>query len=113
MDSSDQSYSGHLGNFINPAIQCLYLLEVRVDYPEDLVIADVECKPEADPAPLEPAHPEPASIEFNVDPVAWDVEPNSTGSAGEYVGNRIEFPTASTRSGRQPCPPSYLGDYFR
>ena len=35
-----------------------------------------------------------------MDPVVGDVEPNSTGSGGEYVGNRITPPTATTRSGR-------------
>jgi hypothetical protein len=112
------------GNSINRAIQCLYPLEVRVDDPEDLDIADGEDldiadgerKPEDDPAPPEPAHvnptlPEPAFIDSDVDPVVGDVEPNGTGSGGEYVGNRITHPTATTRSGRVSRPPSYLKDY--
>ena len=113
------------GNSINRAIQCLYPLEVRVDDPEDLDIADGEDldiadgerKPEVDPAPPEPAHvnptlPEPAFIKSDVDPVVGDVEPNSTGSGGEYVGNRITPPTATTRSGRVSRLPSYLKDYY-
>jgi hypothetical protein len=101
------------GNSINRAIQCLYPLEVRVDDPEDLDFAngedlditDGEREPEDDPAPPESTHsdptlPEPAVIESDVDPVVEDVEPNSTGSSGEYVGNRITHPTATTRSGR-------------
>ena len=106
------------GNSINRAIQCLYPLEVRVDDPEDLDIADGEREPEDDPAPPEPAHanptlPEPAFIESDVDPVVEDVEPNGTGSGGEYVGNRMTHPTATTRSGRVSRPPSYLEDYSR
>jgi hypothetical protein len=114
------------GNSINREIQCLYPLEVRVDDPEDLDIADGEDldiadgerEPEDDPAPPEPAHadptlPEPAFIESDVDPVVGDVEPNGTGSGGEYVGNRITHPTATTRWGRVSRPPSYLKDYSR
>ena len=104
------------GNSINRAIQCLYPLEVRVDDPEDLDIADGEREPENDPAPPEPAHanptlPEPAFIESDVDPVVEDVEPNGTGSGGEYVGNETGIPTATTRSGRRTRPPAYLSDY--
>ena len=81
-------------------------------------IADGEWGPEDDSAPLEPAHadstlPEPAVIESDVDPVFGNVEPNSTGSGGEYVGNTMTHPTATTRSGRVSCPPSYLKDYSR
>jgi hypothetical protein len=84
----------------------------------DLDIADGEREPEVDPAPPEPAHadptlPEPAFIESDVDPVVGGVEPNSTGSGGEYVGNRRIHPTATTRSGRQSRPPSDLKDYSR
>jgi hypothetical protein len=105
------------GNYINRAIQCLYPLEVRVDDPEDLDIADEEREPEADPAPPEPAYekpalPEPASVESDVDPVVGEVKPNNTGSGGEYVGNRIGYPTATTKSSRHSRPPSYLRDYF-
>ena len=84
----------------------------------DLDIADGEREPEDDPAPPEPAHadstlPEPAFIESDVDPVVGDVKPNSTSSGGEYVGNRMTHPTATTRSGRVSRPPSYLKDYSR
>ena len=43
------------GNYINRAIQCLYLLEVRMDDPEDDAIEDLEGEPgaEADPVPPE------------------------------------------------------------
>ncbi len=65
------------GNHINRAIQCLYPLEVQMDGPEDVAIEDLEREPgaEADPAP-----PEPASIEPDVNPVDGGVEPSSTGS---------------------------------
>ena len=129
MVSLDPSRSGPNGNSINRAIQCLYPLEVRVDDPEDLDIADGEDldiadgerEPEDDPAPPEPAHadptspepalPEPAFIESDVDPVVEDVEPNGTGSGGEYVGNETAIPTSTTRSGRRTRPPAYLSDY--
>ena len=73
------------GNYIDIAIEYLYPLEVGVDDPKDLDIANEEREPEADPAPTEPAYaepalPEPASIESDVDPVFGDVDPNSTGS---------------------------------
>ncbi len=81
-------------------------------------IADGEREPEDDPAPPEPTHsdptlPEPAAIESDVDPVVEDVEANSTGSGGEYVGNRIKHPTATTRAGRVSHLPSHLKDYSR
>ena len=59
---------------------------------------------EADPAP-----PEPASIQPDVNPVDGGVEPSSSG--GEYVGNEMGVPTATTQSGRRTRPPAYLSDY--
>ena len=79
-----------------------------MDDPEDVAIEDLGREPEAE---ADPAPPEPASFEPDADPVDGDVEPSSTGSGGEYAGNRTDVPAATTRSGRVTRPPAYLNYY--
>ena len=79
-----------------------------MDDPEDVAIEDLGREPEVE-ADLAP--PEPASFDPDADPVDGDVEPSSTGSGGEYAGNRTDVPAATTRSGRVTRPPAYLNYY--
>ena len=83
------------GNHINRAIQCLYLLEVRQDNHEDVVVEEeLGSELAANPTPPNPAPSDP-------DPVVGEVEPDSTGSGGEYVWNILtpQQPTVDLEEG--------------
>jgi hypothetical protein len=84
---------------INRAIQCLYPLELRENQPEDITVEErPESETESDPSP-----PDPTSKETYEEPVVGEVEPNSMGSVGEYIGNLLIPQQPTTRVGRRIC----------
>ena len=70
--------------------------------PKEVAIEDLGREPEAK---ANQTPPEPAFIEPDGDPVS------GLDSGGQCVGNRIDIPAATIRSGRRTNPPSYLKDY--
>ncbi|KAI9557234.1 hypothetical protein GHT06_017057 [Daphnia sinensis] len=107
------------GNIINRAIQSLHPTELREDRDEDVEVENPEPiqEPDEDLAPLIPAPEfEPdvrnaVSAAGETDSVVGEVEPEVTGSSGEYVGNTIAQQTKTTRSGRRTTAPAHLRDY--
>ncbi|KAI9557107.1 hypothetical protein GHT06_016905 [Daphnia sinensis] len=90
-------------------------IQLREDRDEDVEVENPE--PDEDLAPLIPAPEfEPdvrnaVSAAGETDSVVGEVEPEVTGSSGEYVGNTIAQQTTTTRSGRRTTAPAHLRDY--
>jgi len=107
------------GNIINRAIQSLHPIELREDLDEDVEVANPEPiqEPEDNPAPpaleaeTEPAVGTIAPDNEEATTVVDEVEPNATGSGGEYVGNITAQQPTTTRSGRRITTPPHLQDY--
>jgi hypothetical protein len=100
------------GNLINQAIQCLYPLEVYQDH-EDIFAKDAAgTELVDDPAPPDPAPMTPDPVPNDPDLAIGEVEPDDTGSGGEYVGNVLTPQQPISRSGRRSRLPRHLNDYF-
>jgi hypothetical protein len=99
------------GNLINQAIQCLYPLEVYQDH-EDIFAKDAAgTELVDDPAPPDPAPMTPDPVSNDPDLAIGEVEPDDTGSGGEYVGNVLTPQQPISRSGRRSRLPRHLNDY--